>query len=140
MIPFIGEIKMVPFANAPRGWASCNGQQLSIKQNMPLFAIIGTTYGGDGKTYFNLPDMRGRAPICAGAGDGLSWYSPGDKAGTEKQDTKDVKTGEGGVGVQPTTGVADGGQPVVTGIYSNMQPSVALNFIIAVSGSFPSPF
>ena len=137
MEPYLGEIKMDLFAGAPRGWAQCNGQQLSIKDNMPLFSVIGFTYGGDGKTFFNLPDMRGRAPIGAGEGDGLLGYCLGDKAGAEKPVTKDVKTGEGGVGVLQTTGGTDGGQPVITGTHSNMQPSVALNFIIALVGLFP---
>jgi microcystin-dependent protein len=139
MLPYIGEIKMVPFTDAPDGWASCNGQKLSITENMPLYAIIGNTYGGDNKTYFNLPDMRGRAPVCAGGGIGLSDYCLGQKAGSEQPVTKDVQTKEGSLGVLQTEGTG-GGQAVVNGMYSNMQPSMALNFIIALRGIFPSPF
>jgi microcystin-dependent protein len=139
MLPYIGEIKMVPFTDAPDGWASCNGQKLSITENMPLYAIIGNTYGGDNKTYFNLPDMRGRAPVCEGEGIGLSGYGLGEKAGTEQPVTKDVQTKEGSLGVLQTEGIGEG-QAVVNGMYSNMQPSIALNFIIALRGIFPSPF
>jgi len=68
---------------APRGWAFCNGQLLSISQNTALFSILGTTYGGDGRTTFGLPDLRGRVPIQPGQGPGLSNYVLGQKAGTE---------------------------------------------------------
>ena len=105
---------------------------------MPLFSLLGSTYGGDNKTYFNLPDMRGRAPVCAGEGIGLSVYDLGQKAGTEQPVTKDVQTKEGSVGVLQTAEGTDGGQAVVNGQYSNVQPSVALNFIIALRGMFPS--
>lgn len=63
--PFIGEIRMVGFKFAPRGWAFCDGQLLPINQNTALFSILGTTYGGDGKTNFALPDLRGRLPVHA---------------------------------------------------------------------------
>jgi microcystin-dependent protein len=66
MDPFIGEIRLVPFNFAPRGWAICEGQLLPINQNQALFALLGTTYGGDGRTTFALPDLRGRIPIGAG--------------------------------------------------------------------------
>ena len=138
MLPYIGEIKMVPFTDAPDGWASCNGQKLSITENMPLYSLLGSTYGGDNKTYFNLPDMRGRAPVCAGEGIELSYYFLGQKAGTEQPVTKDVQTKDGSLGVLQTEGTG-GGQAVVNGMYSNMQPSIALNFIIALRGIFPSP-
>src|SRR5664279_958928 len=68
---------------APRGWAFCNGQILSIAQNSAVFALIGTTYGGNGTTNFALPDLRGRVPIHAGQGPGLSLYSLGQSGGTE---------------------------------------------------------
>lgn len=61
--PYIGEIRQVAFHFAPRGWAMCDGQLLSISQNEALFSILGTTYGGDGRTTFALPDLRGRVPI-----------------------------------------------------------------------------
>ena len=68
---------------APRNWAFCNGQLLSIAQNTALFSILGTTYGGDGRTTFALPDLRGRVPIHPGQGPGLSNYSLGEQAGVE---------------------------------------------------------
>lgn len=83
MEPFIGQIAFVAFNFAPRGWAECNGQSLPISQYTPLFALIGTTYGGDGSTYFNLPDMRGRTLVGVGQGPGLSNYSQGQTGGQE---------------------------------------------------------
>ncbi len=70
--PFIGEITMFAGNFAPRGWAFCDGQILPISQNTALFSLLGTTYGGDGRTTFNLPDLRGRVPIHAGSRPGLS--------------------------------------------------------------------
>jgi microcystin-dependent protein len=83
MDPFIGQIICVGFNFAPPGWAQCNGQLLSIAQNSALFALLGTTYGGDGRTTFGLPDLRGRAPIGVGQGQGLSNYTQGQMGGTE---------------------------------------------------------
>ena len=82
--PFIGEIMTVGFNFAPRGWAFCDGQLLSISQNTALFSLLGTTYGGDGRTTFGLPDLRGRVQIHPGYGPGLSDYRWGQKGGTEK--------------------------------------------------------
>jgi microcystin-dependent protein len=81
--PFIGEIKMVGFNFAPRGYAQCNGQILPIAQNTALFSLLGTTYGGNGQTTFALPDLRSRIPIHTGQGPGLSNYSLGQASGTE---------------------------------------------------------
>ena len=81
--PFIGEIKMVGFNFAPRGWAFCSGQILGIAQNTALFSILGTTYGGDGRTTFGLPDLRGRSPMHGGNGPGLSGRTLGQRAGVE---------------------------------------------------------
>jgi microcystin-dependent protein len=81
--PFIGEIKWVAFNFAPRGWALCDGQLLPINQNQALFALLGTTFGGDGRTTFALPDMRGRTPIHVGQGPGLSQYVLGQEGGEE---------------------------------------------------------
>ena len=83
MDPFIGEIVMFAGNFAPRGWALCDGQLLSISANQALFSILGTTYGGDGRTTFALPDLRGRAPIHPGTGPGLSTYRLGQRGGTE---------------------------------------------------------
>ncbi|MFQ5630439.1 MAG: phage tail protein [bacterium] len=81
--PFIGEIKMVGFNFAPRGWAFCDGQLLSISANTALFSLLGTMYGGDGRTTFGLPDLRGRVAIHAGQGPELSSYKVGAKSGVE---------------------------------------------------------
>jgi len=79
--PFIGQIIMFSGNFAPRGWALCDGQLLSISNNTALFSILGTTYGGDGRTNFALPDLRGRVPVHAGSGPGLPPARLGDKAG-----------------------------------------------------------
>jgi len=81
--PFIGEIRMFAGNFAPRSWAFCDGQLLSISQNDALFSLLGTIYGGDGRTTFGLPDLRGRIPIHAGQGPGLSQRRLGAKSGME---------------------------------------------------------
>ena len=81
--PFIGEIVLFAGNFAPRNWAFCNGQLLSIAQNTALFSILGTTYGGNGTTTFALPDLRSRVPIHAGQGPGLSNYALGQMGGVE---------------------------------------------------------
>ena len=81
--PFIGEIRMFAGSFAPRSWAFCDGQLLAISQNEALFSLFGTTYGGDGRTTFGLPDLRGRIPIHFGQGPGLSQRRLGEKEGTE---------------------------------------------------------
>jgi microcystin-dependent protein len=81
MDPFIGEIRIIGFNYAPQGWALCNGQTMSISQYNALFALLGTTYGGNGTTTFNLPDLQGRVPLHAGSGAGLPVYVQGQKGG-----------------------------------------------------------
>lgn len=81
MEPFIGQLMLVGFNFAPRGWARCDGQLLAISQNSALFSLLGTTYGGDGRSSFGLPDLRGRMPISVGQGPGLPSYSWGQRAG-----------------------------------------------------------
>ena len=83
--PYLGEIRMFGFGTrgAPNGWQACDGSLLPISENSALFALIGTTYGGDGQTTFGVPDLRGRLPIHQGTGPGLSTYVIGQKAGTE---------------------------------------------------------
>lgn len=83
MDPFLGEILMFAGNFAPRGWALCDGQLLPISQYSALFSILGTTYGGDGRTTFALPDLRGRTPVHAGNGPGLSDRRLGTKGGSE---------------------------------------------------------
>lgn len=80
---FLGEIKLVPYNFDPVGWAECDGRLLSIAQNSALFALLGTTYGGDGETTFALPDLRGRVPMGRGNGPGLTPRSLGQKTGAE---------------------------------------------------------
>jgi microcystin-dependent protein len=82
--PFLGEIRMVGFNFNPRGWASCNGQQLPIAQNSALFSLLGTTFGGNGMTTFGLPDFRGRGPVGMGAGPNLTPIVQGDSKGVEQ--------------------------------------------------------
>ena len=80
---FIGQVVLFAGNFAPRNWAFCNGQIMSINQNTALFSILGTTYGGNGQTTFALPDLRGRVPVSAGQGPGLSNYVLGEMIGTE---------------------------------------------------------
>ncbi len=81
--PFIGELKLVSFNYAPRGWAFCNGQLLAIHQNAALFSLLGTQYGGNGTQNFALPDLRSRVPLGFGQGPGLSNYAIGQRSGEE---------------------------------------------------------
>jgi microcystin-dependent protein len=76
---YLGEVRMVGFSFAPQDWALCNGQTLPISANSALFALLGTTYGGNGTTTFNLPDLQGRMPLHAGSGGGLPVYTPGQR-------------------------------------------------------------
>ncbi|HEX9375502.1 MAG TPA: tail fiber protein [Actinomycetota bacterium] len=81
--PFVAEIRMFGFNFAPTGWALCNGQLMPISQNTALFSLLGTSYGGDGKSTFALPDLQGSVPIHAGQGQGLSEYFLGQESGVE---------------------------------------------------------
>lgn len=83
MDPFIGEIRLVAFNFEPEGWAFCDGRLLPIAQNQALFSLLGTTYGGDGRTTFALPDLRGRSPVGMGTGPGLSPVTQGERVGQE---------------------------------------------------------
>lgn len=110
---------------APRDWALCNGQLLAINSNQALFSLLGTNYGGDGRSSFGLPDLRGRAIIHAGSGPGLSTKTLGQRSGTETSSA-------GGSGDFQTdgTGTKSGA--------SNMQPYTAINYIICINGIYPS--
>ena len=83
MDPFVAEIRIFPFNFAPKGWAWCDGQLLPLSQNTALFSLLGTTYGGDGKSTFALPDLEGRAPMHPGQGPGLSLHDLGETGGSE---------------------------------------------------------
>src|SRR5215210_6219859 len=81
--PFVAEIRIFPFNFAPKGWAFCDGQLLTLSQNTALFSLLGTTYGGDGKSNFALPDCQGRAAMHPGQGPGLSLHDLGETGGSE---------------------------------------------------------
>ncbi|MBK7825986.1 tail fiber protein [Nannocystis sp.] len=123
MEPFIAEIKMFGGNFAPRGWAFCNGQLMSIAQNTALFSLLGTTYGGDGRTTFGLPDLRGRFAMHEGQGPGLSNRVLGEQGGSENPET--VKAPGHGFGP------GDGG-------ISAFPPYTVVSFIIALEGIYPS--
>lgn len=171
--PFLGEIKMFGGNFAPRGWSFCAGQLLPISQNTALFSLLGTIYGGDGRTTFALPELRGRVPIHMGQGPGLPNHPIGQRAGAEQttlteaqipahnhaatlhaaDESAHTSSPDGNVlavtGANNTyhTGSTDtamgassisgqntgGSQP-----HNNMQPYLAINFIIALVGIFPS--
>jgi microcystin-dependent protein len=81
--PFVAEIRIFPFNFAPKGWAWCDGQLMPLSQNTALFSLLGTTYGGDGKSNFALPDLQGRGPMHPGQGPGLSLHDLGETGGSE---------------------------------------------------------
>jgi microcystin-dependent protein len=83
MDPFVAEIRIFPFNFPPKGWAFCDGQLLPLSQNTALFSLLGTTYGGDGKSNFALPNMQGNAPMHPGQGPGLSLHDLGETGGSE---------------------------------------------------------
>jgi len=83
MDPFVAEIRIFPFNFAPKGWAFCDGQILPLSQNTALFSLLGTTYGGDGKSNFALPNMQGNAPMHPGQGSGLSLHDLGETGGSD---------------------------------------------------------
>ena len=128
----LGEIAMFAGNFPPRGWAFCNGQLLPISQNSALFSLVGTFYGGDGRSTFALPDLRGRVPLHVGGrnetGPGLSNYALGQKGGSESITTDMVKV----------TNATSGGTDVVRKVSSGtMQPYLGINYIIALEGRFP---
>ncbi len=138
MEPTLGQIIMFGGNFAPRGWALCDGQLLPINQNQALFSILGTTYGGDGRTTFGLPDLRGRMVIHAGTGPGLTPRSIGERGGSETNTLTSINmpahnhTASGSIAVGTASNQAAGsGQflPVTTGsnFYSNTQGNSNLN-------------
>lgn len=142
--PYLGEISLVGFNFAPRGWANCDGQLLPIAQYQALFSLFGTMYGGDGRTTFGLPDLRGRVPIHAGQGPGLPAYIQGSKGGvvsthlkTQKAndaDESDATDDGAAADADATSGSAvDVGQPIDV-----MQPYQTLRYVVALVGLFPS--
>ena len=172
--PFIAEIRIVAFNYAPRGWAFCNGQLLPIAQNTALFSLIGTTYGGDGRTTMALPNLEGRAPMHPGQGPGLTTRRLGQTTGatttnlSEAQIPSHNHTWINALSPPPTTDTPAGNIPArhlddnsektfrenpemnaqfnsqqlaatLGGqAHENMQPFLALNFVIALEGIYPS--
>jgi len=158
--PFLGEIRIVSFNFAPRGWAQCNAQLLPINQNQALFSLLGTTYGGNGQTTFGLPDFRGRAPIHFGAGFNLGQVG-GEPAHTltQQETPTHPHTAQASSvnGDQPVGGLLGAANNVYQTVQSpttlqpatisnvggsqaheNRMPLLVLNFVIALQGIFPS--
>lgn len=157
--PYVGEIRILSFRTgmSPQGWAECNGQLLQINQNQALYSLLGTTYGGDGKTNFALPDLRGRVPMGAGQGTGLTARTVGQKGGQEVVEvpllsacvapvapvTADGVIGKAGdatamkVVVPPATAAPapKAPAPVKT---DNMPPFVVLRYFMATQGIYPA--
>ncbi len=162
--PFLSEIRIMSFEFAPKGWALCNGQLLPINQNQALFSLLGTTFGGDGRVNFALPDLRARTPIHVGSGHTLGERG-GEQAHTlsiaelpEHTHTFNVNSGAGtttnpnGAVVarapanmygppNPLAAMNAGSSLNVGGsqAHLNMQPFLILSFCIALQGIFPSP-
>lgn len=171
MDPILGQIILFAGNYAPSGWAFCNGQLLPIQQNTALFSLLGTTYGGDGRTTFALPDLRGRAPIHFGQGVGLTNYNLGETGGAETVTLTQAEMPAHSHGFAPGcnsqasptqpspangyvcasqidnlyASTADaqmgaGNSQVVGGntAHENRSPFLALNYIIALEGVWPS--
>jgi microcystin-dependent protein len=163
--PFLGQIQIFGFNFAPRGWAFCNGQLLSISQNTALFSLLGTTYGGNGQTTFALPNLQGRVPMHVGQGPGLTNRTQGEVAGTETHtlnanempvhthtarassgDASDttpvgnVLAGGGAYAAAPNQAMNALAITTAGGSqpHNNLQPYLVLNFCIALQGIFPS--
>ncbi len=133
----LGEIRMFAGNFAPRSWAKCEGQLLPISSNQALFSILGTTYGGDGRTTFGLPDLRGRVALGPGTGPGLPNVRLGQKAGNLQTSLKSSKMSVHKH--KDSNGVATSATSVTTSTsVPTAQPSVAVNFIICTQGIFPS--
>lgn len=165
--PFLSEIRIMSFVFAPKGWALCNGQLLPINQNQPLFSLLGTTFGGDGRVNFALPDLRGRVPIHVG-----SAHTLGERGGEQAHTLSiaELPTHTHVLNASSTAGNAPGpatpssnvlansvnqiygpaanlvaantGSVTNTGgsqAHLNMQPFLTLSFCIALQGIFPSP-
>jgi microcystin-dependent protein len=166
--PFLSEIRIMSFVFAPRGWALCNGQLLPINQNQALFSLLGTTFGGDGRVNFALPDLRGRTPIHVGSGHTLGERG-GEQAHTLSiaelpththlaQGTNNNATQASPTPNNTTMGYARAGNQIYGGpqnlgamnpgmvgnvggsqAHLNLQPFLTLSFCIALQGIFPSP-
>lgn len=166
--PFLAEIRMVSFNFAPKGWALCNGALLPINQNQALFSLLGTTYGGDGRVNFGLPDLRGRTPTHVGGG-----LTLGERGGQQSHtvtiselpqhihtlnanttNTNNVNTPGGNylANSSPAEVYSSAGNPQLVTLspgtisnvggsqpHNNMQPYLVIGFCIALQGIYPSP-
>jgi microcystin-dependent protein len=151
--PFLAEIRLFAGNFAPRGWAFCNGQLLSISQNTALFSLLGTTYGGDGRSTFALPDLRDQVPVGAGQGPGLSERVLGEVGGAATVTLLPAELPSHGVpasSARATTNRAADAVPAAGGRYAagppvavtatphnNRPPYLGLQYIIALQGVFP---
>jgi len=166
--PFVGQILTVGFNFAPQGWALCDGQLLPIEQNTALFSLLGTQFGGDGKSTFGLPNLQGSVPLHWGQGPGLTPYSVGESGGSETVALLESEIPSHSHTVSPlasdderTTDRPGNAYPAKGGIYAatpdsnapmgstptsvaggsphnNLQPYLVLNFVIAELGIFPA--
>ncbi|WP_265587796.1 phage tail protein [Sphingomicrobium arenosum] len=132
---FIGEVRTVGFNWCPRGWARMDGQLLPINQNQALFSLLGTTYGGDGRTTFALPDMRGRVALHQGNGPGLQNRPIGQTGGLEETIRPGVPVREGRERPNRPAQSEEAASPEAM---NNMPPYVVLNWCIALQGIYPS--
>ena len=150
--PFLGEIRIMSFNFAPKGWVMCNGQLLPINQNQALFSLLGTTYGGDGQTTFALPNMQGRVPVHAGQGPGLGNYTLSQTGGAQfvtltasnlpahahsVSMTAQIPADSGNAGSAVPTG-NNLANSVHTLNYSTSAPNVSLSSTISVGGTVGS--
>jgi microcystin-dependent protein len=113
--PFVAEIRMFPFNFAPKGWAFCDGQLLPLSQNTALFSLLGTFYGGDGKSTFALPDLQSRSAMHSGQGNGLSQHFLGEMGGVEYVTLLDSEIPAHTHAVMSVPGVFPGNTSIVTG-------------------------
>jgi microcystin-dependent protein len=164
--PFVAEIRIFPFNFAPTGWAWCDGQLLPISQNTALFSLLGTTYGGNGKSNFALPNLQGRAPMHPGQGPGLSLHDLGETGGAETvtllESEMPAHSHAASMSLRPSDNLNPGGLALGTGnnVYAapanlgsmapqtlapaggdaphnNLQPYLTCYFCIALQGVFP---
>jgi microcystin-dependent protein len=146
-MPLVGEIRLFASSFAPAGWSSCDGKPLAISENEVLFVLIGTTYGGDGQSTFNLPDLRSRVPIHAGQGPDGTTYVLGEAAGTEQETLTTqqipnhthalIATTNAGTDTNPTSNVLAQSGGALTYIEDNAGASMNVNSITPVGGSQP---
>jgi microcystin-dependent protein len=147
MDPFVAEIRIFPFNFAPKGWAFCNGQILPLSQNTALFSLLGTTYGGDGKSNFALPDLQGRTPMHPSQGPGLSLHDLGETGGAETVTLLESEIPSHNHSLRadnlnsqstiPTNNSLGRGNPVK--VYSNVAPTTEMgsNSLAPAGGSLP---